>query len=158
MHFTTIFRKRPQAMAEIKGSADYPDIRGNLYLYETGTGVLAVTEVFGLPKGNPPCDHPVFGFHIHEGESCTGTQDDPFADAQMHLNPNECPHPYHAGDLPPLFGNQGYAFSAVFTNRFTADAVIGKTVIIHAQPDDFSTQPAGNSGMRIACGEIRSGR
>ncbi len=158
MHFTKIFRKRPQAMAKIKGRADYPDIQGNLYLYETGSGVLAVAEVFGLPKGNSPCDHPVFGFHIHEGESCTGTQDDPFADALMHLNPSACPHPYHAGDLPPLFGNQGYAFSAVFTNRFTTDAVIGKTVIIHAQPDDFTTQPAGNSGTRIACGKIRSGR
>ena len=72
-----------------------------------------------------------------------------------HYNPNQCAHPYHAGDLPPLFGSNGYAFEAFLTDRFTVSEVIGRTVIIHSKPDDFSTQPSGNSGEKIACGEIR---
>jgi Cu-Zn family superoxide dismutase len=57
--------------------------------------------------------------------------------------------------MPPLFGNQGYAFLMFLTDRFTAREIIGKTVIIHDKPDDFTTQPAGNSGNKIACGVIQ---
>ncbi|MFQ7398750.1 MAG: superoxide dismutase family protein, partial [Neglectibacter sp.] len=51
--------------------------------------------------------------------------------------------------------NHGYAWSAFLTSRFTIRQVLGRTLIIHGSPDDFTTQPAGNSGKRIACGEIR---
>lgn len=44
-----------------------------------------------------------------------------------------------------------------FTNRFRASDVIGKTIIIHQNPDDYRTQPAGNSGNRLACGVIQAG-
>lgn len=80
--------------------------------------------------------------------------DDPFADAMSHYNPNDCEHPHHAGDLPPLFGNDGFALLLFLTSRFSVDEIIGKTVIIHDQPDDFTTQPSGNSGTKIACGVI----
>ena len=46
------------------------------------------------------------------------------------------------------------AFLAFITDRFTANEVIGKTVIIHDSPDDFTTQPSGNAGNKIACGII----
>ena len=75
------------------------------------------------------------------GKHGTGTAADPFADAGMHLNPNNCPHPYHAGDMPPLFGVNGRALLIFATNRFRIPQIIGKTVIIHARPDDFVTQP-----------------
>ena len=42
----------------------------------------------------------------------------------------------------------------VFTDRFTVDDAIGKTVVIHSEPDDFRTQPSGNAGTKIACGVI----
>ena len=71
------------------------------------------------------------------------------------MEPNVYTHPYHAGDMPPLFGEKGEAFSVFMTKRFRVDDIIGKTVIIHSMPDDFTTQPAGNSGEKIACGIIR---
>jgi Cu-Zn family superoxide dismutase len=94
--------------------------------------------------------------HIHEGGSCTGNAADPFADAGSHYNPEGCEHPAHAGDLPPLFSNRGTAWGAVLTDRFSVGEISGKTVIIHLNPDDFTTQPAGNSGAKIACGVIRA--
>jgi Cu-Zn family superoxide dismutase len=100
------------------------------------------------------CKENIFAFHIHDGKSCTGNDTDPFANAKSHYNPHECSHPQHAGDLPPLFGNDGYAWSAILTNRFSIDEIIGNTIIIHSKPDDFTTQPSGNSGEKIACGVI----
>lgn len=61
----------------------------------------------------------------------------------------------HAGDLPPLLSNaRGKAFGAVLCDGFTLNEILGKSVIIHRAPDDFTSQPAGNAGERIACGTI----
>ncbi len=57
--------------------------------------------------------------------------------------------------MQPVFGIVGYACMAVFTDRFSIEEIVGRTVILHADPDDFISQPAGMSGARIACGEIR---
>ena len=149
-----ILRRSPDAQAAVQGSPEYPLIHGAVYFYQTPGGVLLIAQVQGLPQAAGPCAVDVFGFHIHEGTSCTGNSEDPFANAGGHYNPRGCPHPAHAGDLPPLFGNHGDAFTAVFTDRFSLDEVVGRTVIIHALPDDFTTQPSGNSGARIACGHI----
>lgn len=73
-----------------------------------------------------------------------------------HYNPYKCTHPYHADDLPPIFGANGLDFSAFLTNRFSPEEIIGKTLIIHSAPDDFKTEPSGNSGAKIACGVISS--
>lgn len=147
--------KRPAAHVSIKGSPAYPDILGNVDFYQTNMGVMVVAEIFGLPNPANSCKSPVFGFHIHSGGSCTGNETDPFANAMSHYNPKNCPHPYHAGDMPPLFGNQGYAFLMFLTDRFTVREIIGTTVMIHDKPDDFTTQPSGNSGNKIACGIIQ---
>ena len=93
--------------------------------------------------------------HIHEGTSCTGNKEDEFADAMSHYNPKKCSHPYHAGDLPPLMSYGGRAYLAVITDRFSLADIIGRTVVIHGMPDDFRSQPAGNSGAKIACGSIQ---
>jgi Cu-Zn family superoxide dismutase len=136
------------------GSAEYPNVHGTVKFYQTNAGVVVCAEINGLPHKNAQCGSSVFGFHIHDGVSCTGTEMDPFSNAMAHLNPDECTHPHHAGDLPPLFENNGYAFSVFLTDRFRTDEIIGKTVIIHGNPDDFTTQPSGNSGAKIACGKI----
>lgn len=145
----------PKAQAAISGSAQYPDIRGTASFYPVENGTLVITEVQGLPFTPGACNARIFALHIHEGSSCTGNAQDPFANTGGHYNPDKCEHPKHAGDLPPLFGNEGYAWGAVVTNRFDIDEVIGRTIIIHAGPDDFTTQPSGNAGAKIACGVIR---
>lgn len=153
--FQNALRKSPDAIAVVKGSAAYPKLRGTVQLRQLSDGVLLTSWVQGLPQGSGDCPANVFGFHIHEGKSCTGNNKDPFADAGTHFNPKNCPHPAHAGDLPPLFGNRGDAYLSFFTDRFTVAQVIGRTVIIHSHPDDFKSQPAGDSGEKIACGVIQ---
>lgn len=155
MGFIHVLSKPPHATARIRGSEKYPEILAITRFYQTNCGVLVATEATALPYLPGGCEHFIFAFHIHEGGSCTGNEEDLFAGAKMHYNPAECPHPRHAGDLPPLFGNEGYAFSVFLTDRFTVDEIIGKTLIIHASPDDFKTQPAGNAGEKIACGVIK---
>lgn len=157
LSFLSLLRQPSQALAVVRGSAAHPGLQGDVRFYQLRNSVLVVAEVAGLPAPEESCPSSFFGFHIHEGDECSGNSNDPFADAGMHYNPQKCPHPAHAGDLPPLLGNQGYAFSAFVTDRFTIQEVLGKTIIIHAKPDDFTTQPSGNSGEKIACGKILSG-
>lgn len=155
LELTNIMKTAPCAKAEIKGSVDYPCIKGEIRFYHTHEGILVYSEVNGLPKDCGKCEEDIFAFHIHEEKCCSGNEEDLFADAGAHYNPQDCKHPFHAGDMPPLWGNGGYAFSAFVTDRFKISEIIGKTVIIHAMPDDFMTQPSGNSGKKIACGEIK---
>ena len=151
----SLLRQRPAAIAGVKGSDAYPKLCGEVLFYETRFGVFAVADIMGLPDVAEACGNRYFGFHIHTGESCNGSAGDPFAMAQGHYNPQGCPHPSHAGDLPPLLSVRGRAFSAFLTDRFTVAEIVGRTVIIHGSPDDFKTQPGGDAGERIACGVIR---
>ena len=138
----SILHGRPQAVASVAGNINYPDITGAVRFYQSNEGVLILAEISGLPQSNAPCEERVFGFHIHEGTDCSGNMDDPFADVMSHYDPGNCGHPYHAGDLPPLFGNSGRALSLFLTNRFSIDEIIERTVIIHDLPDNFKTQPS----------------
>ena len=141
----------PSARAVISGSIAYPNIFGEVYFYNVQDGVLVVVVLENLP--DTPSDF--FGFHLHEGDSCTGNAQDNFANAGRHYNPNALPHPQHSGDFPPILARGGSGFLAFVTNRFTVPEIIGKTVIIHSMPDDFKTQPSGDSGEKIACGIIK---
>ena len=144
----------PEAAAVLQGDKNHPRLKGVVLFYETAQGVFVVSEITGLPESDNPCGQPIFAFHIHSGGECTGTSEDPFANAGTHFNPKNCLHPYHAGDMPPLFGAKGNAASAFLTDRFGIGEIIGKTVIIHSHLDDFTTQPSGGAGMKIACGTI----
>ncbi len=154
-NFSALLNSPPQAIAVLEGSRAYPDIRGIVHFYQTKYGVLIGAKVSGLPSPQGECASPIFAFHLHEGDTCTGNDSDPFANAGTHFNPKNCPHPYHAGDFPPLFGAHGLAFGAALSDRFTLNQVIGKTVILHGTLDDFTSQPVGQSGPKIACGVIR---
>lgn len=144
-------RKCPDAVAKIRGGVEVPKLSGCIRFYQQKGCVLIVAEIFGLPREN---ETGFFGFHIHQGESCSGTD---FSETGSHYNPVDQVHPKHAGDLPPLMCCRGNAYLAVKTDRFTVHDIIGKTVVIHSDPDDFHTQPAGNAGRKIACGVICKG-
>ena len=158
VNFGKLFSRMPDAAAIINGSRDYPHVHGIVRFYTVKSGVMVRAEVWDLPQGEGECELPVFGFHIHSGGSCSGNEIDSFADVMGHYNPYSCPHPYHAGDLPPLFGVSGRAVSVFLTDRFSVSEILGKAIIIHSSPDDFTSQPSGNSGTKIACGIIVSVR
>jgi len=127
---------------------------GTLALAETAQGVT----VSGTLRGLPPGEH---GIHVHT----TGLCEPPFESAGAHWNPTsrqhgtENPEGPHMGDMPNLTVG---ADSSVTVQQTTPggtlrgqDALLdadGGAVVVHAGPDDYRTDPSGNSGARIACG------
>ena len=149
-----LLQRLPNAVAVMRGRAENSGIHGTVKFYQAAMGVLVVADILGLPVSSEVCKENIFAFHIHGGSECSGNENDPFANAKTHYNPNDCPHPYHAGDMPPLFCAGGRAFLAFLTDRFSVNEILGKTVIIHDGIDDFTSQPSGNAGNKIACGVI----
>ena len=154
--FAYIENESPALEADIKGNDVHPQIAGKVYVYDLPDGFYLQADLQGLPGSR------VFGMHIHDGLVCApvGT-DNPFSEAGGHLNNCEegtwCSrHPYHQGDLPPLFSDKnGNANLQVYIDRARIEDISGKPVVIHGLPDDFTTQPSGNSGVRIACGILK---
>ncbi len=143
----------PQAIAYIRGGEAYPKLNGHVKFYSLPLySTLIEAEIFYLPDDTAEKTGRFFGFHIHENGDCSNQ----FADTGNHYNPDNTPHPCHAGDLPPLMSNQGYAWTAFYDARITIPEIIGRSVIIHDMPDDFTTQLSGNSGEKIACGVIEA--
>lgn len=152
---------QPQsAVAYMLGSPEYPCIRGTVWFRDVVGGTCVTVQVRGLPlyQPAPPGGNPIgpHGFHLHECGNCSvGNPNDPFLAAGGHWNPDGQPHGHHAGDFPVLFSNNGFAEMSFFTDRFKVSEIIGLAVIIHENPDDYRTQPSGNSGVRIACGVVQ---
>ena len=150
---------KPYAQARMEGSSLAPNLDGEVRFYPVDNGTLVAAEVSGLPRtqagtaSTPPIGP--FGFHLHDGSVCNPMGAEPFESAMGHYNPTGQPHPLHAGDFPVLFSNNGYAYMVFYTDRFKPSDIVGKTVIIHQNPDDFRTQPAGASGKRIGCGVVK---
>ncbi|MGZ8269447.1 MAG: superoxide dismutase family protein [Burkholderiales bacterium] len=125
--------------------------------FEEAIGKVRIrANVQGLAPGR---EH---GFHIHEVGDCSANAEN----AKGHFNPDGKPHGHfaaaerHAGDLPALRADDaGRGQLDTTVDRITltpaAASIIGRAVVVHADPDDYKTQPAGNSGARIACGVIR---
>lgn len=141
---------QPAAWAKLSGGRQMPCVRGMVRFYQRPDGVLVVAKVSGLPQNSTG----FHGFHIHEGASCAG---DGFENTGSHFNPTNRNHPMHSGDLPPLYARNGRADLAFITDRFCISDVIGRSVVIHSEADDFRTQPGGNAGEKIACGVICRG-
>lgn len=140
--------KSPDAVARFTGGEEAPQLSGCVRFYQENGCVLIEAKISGLPKGRGTG---FFGFHIHQGRKCSGND---FSETEGHYNPLGREHPEHAGDLPPLLWCRGNAHLSVRTDRFSVDEIIGRTVVIHSDPDDFHSQPAGNAGKKIACGLI----
>ncbi|MFL6661926.1 MAG: superoxide dismutase family protein [Rhizobacter sp.] len=130
---------------------------GTVWLSQDGPDVRIRGVVSGL---KPNREH---GFHVHEKGDCSAPD---ATSAGGHLNPTAKPHgpqsgEHHAGDLPALKADA--SGKAEFTMRVKgtvlgsgATDLGGKALVVHADPDDYASQPAGNSGSRIACGVISS--
>lgn len=146
-----MIRKQPNAVALISGNSNYPRLNGLARFYRTTcNGVLVNIEVYGLPD-TPEAPSHFYALHIHENGNCTI----PFDKTGTHYNPANLPHPYHAGDMPPLLSNNGFAWMSFFDRRFKIEEIIGRSIIIHSNRDDFTTQPSGDAGDKIGCGVIK---
>lgn len=148
------------AYANIQGSSIAPQIIGIVTFTDAPGGTIVCANIQNLPEYSPAQDGkpPIgpFGFHIHEFGKCEPyDEQNPLSAAGGHWNPDNQPHGNHAGDFPVLFSNHGMARTCFFTDKFKPESVLGRTVIIHENPDDYRSQPAGDSGRRIACGLIR---
>ena len=130
---------------------------GQLKLMPMGDGVHVTGTVGGLkPNGT-------HAFHIHENGDCSAAD---ASSAGGHFNPTGQPHGrasaprHHAGDSDNLVANaEGVAtvdahFDGVVLGGGAPNDVAGKAIVVHADPDDYTSQPAGNAGSRIACGVI----
>jgi superoxide dismutase, Cu-Zn family len=144
----------PRATAQLqptKGSKTF----GEATFEQVGDKVHVLVNVQGL---NPGKAH---GFHIHEVGDCSSGDG---MSTKGHFNPESKAHGYpgsgHAGDLPALLAaSDGRAKMDVVITGMTIgsgpDDIVGRGLIVHADADDYKTQPTGNSGARIACGVIR---
>lgn len=144
----------PDAVASVHGNELYPDLCGSVFFCQLPCGVFVNAQFHGLPviHGNN-CSH-FLGFHIHENGDCSQNAEHEFYQTGNHYNPDSAPHPNHRGDLPPILSCDGYAWQSFLIDTFSVTEIIGKSVVVHASPDDFTTQPSGNSGTKIGCGII----
>ena len=133
-------------------------VTGNLKLSDTKVGLRIRGEVRGLAPGS---EH---GFHIHEKGDCSAPD---AASAGPHFNPAGVAHgragsggAHHAGDMPNIKADaKGVAkvdqVVAGVTLAAGASSATGRALVVHRDPDDYTSQPAGNAGPRFACGVIR---
>ena len=146
-----------QAVA-VLASASGSRVSGKLTLAPMGDGVHISGEVGGLKPGD------VRGFHIHEKGDCSAAD---ATTAGGHFNPGAQAHgragqgAHHAGDSDNIVADaEGVAridahVSGVTLGGGAANDIAGREVIVHAAADDYTTQPTGNAGARVACGVIK---
>lgn len=146
----------PTAQARVEARSG-SQVSGTVSFTPRGDLVLVEAKVSGLTPGP-------HGFHVHEAGDCSAAD---ASSAKGHFNPSGQPHGHHgkaerhAGDLPNLVadasGSANYR-AEVKGLQLTSGAggILGRSVVIHADADDYVSQPAGNSGKRVACGVIAS--
>ena len=129
---------------------------GSVSFRQSGDKVVVTGEVRGLKPG---AEH---GFHVHEKGDCSSGDG---MSAGGHFNPTGAPHGnhgagmHHTGDLPSLkadaAGVARFSFdSSSISVGSGATDIVGKGLIVHKDPDDYTTQPTGNAGARLACAVI----
>lgn len=137
------------------------EVRGNFKLTAIDGGVRLEGSVRGLKPGGS------HGFHVHESGDCSAAD---AASAGGHFNPAMQPHgraeqgSHHAGDMDNIVADlHGVArvdtrLTRVSLGGGTPNDIVGRAMVVHAAPDDYTSQPAGNAGARVACGVIKDAR
>ena len=133
------------------------NVTGNVTFTETNGKVTMKAEIVGLNEGN-------HAIHIHAIGDCSAEDG---KSAGGHWNPTDNNHgkwmeePFHTGDIGNLVANaEGKGTIERETDLWCVNCedesknIVGKAIIIHEGPDDFSSQPSGAAGPRIGCGEI----
>jgi Cu-Zn family superoxide dismutase len=130
-------------------------VSGTVTFMPVADGVRVHAEIGGLTPGK-------HGFHIHEFGDCSAAD---FSSAGAHFNPTNQPHAgpdtgaRHEGDMGNVEADaSGNAKLDYMDHQISltddAKSAIGRSVVVHAKPDDLKTQPSGDAGGRIACGVI----
>lgn len=144
--------KATAALKPTKGSK----VLGEVTFEQVGDKVRVIAQVVRL---KPNHEH---GFHIHEVGDCSSGDG---MSAKGHFNPHGKPHGHpsqmnrHAGDMPNLKADaKGRAVVSFEVDTITVTSgpasIIGRGLIVHADPDDYASQPTGNAGGRLACAVI----
>jgi Cu-Zn family superoxide dismutase len=130
-------------------------VRGLVMFHEMQGHLMVHAKLSGLKPGAEQ------GFHLHEKGDCASADG---TSAGGHFNPDGKPHgpqdaAHHAGDMPALKADANGVVDQKFmlmgpTVGAGPTSIVGRSVVVHAGPDDYSSQPAGNSGPRVACGVI----
>lgn len=131
-------------------------VTGTVSFQTVGQKLRVEANVAGLTPG----EH---GFHVHEVGDCSAPD---ASSAKGHFNPAAKAHGHHggserhAGDMPNLVadGSGKATLSAELDMLSLTEGpggILKRSVVIHADPDDYKSQPAGNSGKRVACGVVR---
>jgi superoxide dismutase, Cu-Zn family len=148
---TTSSQKAAATLAPTAGNRT----AGTVAFTPNGDRVRVLAKISGLTPGS-------HGFHIHEKGDCSAAD---ASSAGGHFNPMDRAHgnpamgEHHGGDMPMLLADaSGDATLDVTLDTATLgsgpNGIVGRSVVVHKDPDDFKTQPAGNSGARVACGVI----
>lgn len=139
-------------------SSSGSSVAGALQLAATPDGVTLAGEIRGLQPDS------IHGFHFHEVGDCSAPD---ASSAGAHFNPTQSEHggptsgTKHLGDLPNLAAdaNGVAAVQVVVPGATLRDAgahdLVGRALVVHEKADDYTTQPSGDSGSRIACGVVR---
>ena len=149
----------PSAVANLEPTTGN-STKGTVSFTQHGDKVRVSAQLSGLKPG---AEH---GFHVHEKGDCSSGDG---MSAGGHYNPAAKPHgnyhvggDRHAGDLPNVkadsYGNASATFETTGITVGSGNAdIVGKGLIVHRDPDDYKSQPAGNAGPRLACAIIRKG-
>jgi superoxide dismutase, Cu-Zn family len=143
------------AVAEVKPTQGNT-LAGKVEFRQSGSEVRVKVDLVGMA---PNSEH---GFHVHERGDCSAPDG---MSAGGHFNPEGVAHgtfsrpPHHAGDLPNLKADDKGEVHTTFEVTYLSVGsggtdVVGRSVVVHRDPDDYKSQPAGNSGPRLACGVI----
>jgi superoxide dismutase, Cu-Zn family len=132
-------------------------VTGTVAFTKAGDEVRVVADIQGLKPGK-------HGFHVHEKGDCSAPD---AASAGGHFNPTHQHHggpstaEHHTGDLGNIEADSSGKVHLDWKGKMSlngADSIIEKSVVVHEKEDDLKTDPAGNSGARVACGVIEAAK